>query len=193
MAGVVTYDLESPTATCHFLLIGSDNRQQVTVFSGLFLVRKEKNKYGGSYDLEPPTATCHFLLIGSGNRRGSCHLWHSPHWMIPNTTTQLEGTGLLVVTIDNRSLYSVVLFWFNSRHICISSFLAKKDHWIQWPVVYCHYQWGRCDELQRGAQGHKWHLPPYLFFPFLAEKEPLNTVTCCLSPLPTTLCLQFLL
>ena len=51
MAGVVTYDLEPPAATSHFLLIGSGNRQQVTVFSGPFLVRKEKNKYGGSCHL----------------------------------------------------------------------------------------------------------------------------------------------
>jgi hypothetical protein len=36
MAGVVTYGLEPPTATRHFLLIGSGNRQQVTVFSGPF-------------------------------------------------------------------------------------------------------------------------------------------------------------
>ena len=50
MAGVVTYDLEPPAATRHFL-IGSGNRQQVTVFSGPFLVRKEKNKYGGSCHL----------------------------------------------------------------------------------------------------------------------------------------------
>ena len=27
MAGVVTYDLEPPAATCHLLLIGSNNRQ----------------------------------------------------------------------------------------------------------------------------------------------------------------------
>ena len=40
MAGVVTYDLEPPTATRHFLLIGSGNRQQVTVFSGPFLAKK---------------------------------------------------------------------------------------------------------------------------------------------------------
>jgi hypothetical protein len=47
MAGVVTYDLEPPAATRHFL-IGSGNRQHVTVFSGPLLVRKEKKKYGGS-------------------------------------------------------------------------------------------------------------------------------------------------
>ena len=40
MAGVSTYDLEPPAATCHFLLIGSGNRQQVTVFSGPFLAKK---------------------------------------------------------------------------------------------------------------------------------------------------------
>ena len=51
MVGVVTYDLEPPTATRHFLLIGSGNRQQVSVFSGPFLARKEKNKYGGSCHL----------------------------------------------------------------------------------------------------------------------------------------------
>ena len=51
MAGVVTYDLEPPAATCIFLLIGSGDRQQVTVFSGPFLVRKEKNKYGRSCHL----------------------------------------------------------------------------------------------------------------------------------------------
>ena len=44
MAGVVTYDLESPAATCHFLLIGSGNRQQVTVFSDPFFAKKEEKK-----------------------------------------------------------------------------------------------------------------------------------------------------
>jgi hypothetical protein len=54
MAGVVTYDLEPPTATHHFLLIGSGNRLQVSVFSGPFLARKKKNKYGRS---------CHLSLM----------------------------------------------------------------------------------------------------------------------------------
>ena len=44
MAGVVTYHLEPPAATHHFLLIGSGNRQQVTVFSGSFLVKKEEKQ-----------------------------------------------------------------------------------------------------------------------------------------------------
>ena len=54
MAGVVIYDLEPPTATHHFLLIGSGNRLQVSVFSGPFLARKKKNKYGRS---------CHLSLM----------------------------------------------------------------------------------------------------------------------------------
>jgi hypothetical protein len=48
MAGGVTYDLEPPAATRHIFLIGSGNRQQVTVFSGPFWPRKKKYKYGGS-------------------------------------------------------------------------------------------------------------------------------------------------
>ena len=47
MAGVVTYDLEPPTATHHFLLIGSGNRLQVSVFSGPFLARKKKTNMAG--------------------------------------------------------------------------------------------------------------------------------------------------
>ncbi len=35
MVGVVTYDLEPPTATRHFLLIGSGKRQQVTNMAGV--------------------------------------------------------------------------------------------------------------------------------------------------------------
>ena len=51
MAGVVSYDLEPPAAFRHFLLIGSGNRHQVTVVSGPFSARKDKNKYGGSCHL----------------------------------------------------------------------------------------------------------------------------------------------
>ena len=82
MAGVVTYHLEPPAATHHFLLIGSGNRQQVTVFSGPFLAKK-----------------------------GEKQIWQELSLMTLSPPLQLVTSSSLVVAIDNRSLYSVVLFW----------------------------------------------------------------------------------
>ena len=81
MAGVVTYHLEPPAATHHFLLIGSGNRQQVTVFSGPFSDKKEEKQ-----------------------------IWRELLLMTLSPLLQLV-TSSWVVAIDNRSLYSVVLFW----------------------------------------------------------------------------------
>ncbi len=80
MAGVVTYDLESPTAT-HHLLIGRGNRQQVTVFSGPFLAKKGEKQIWREFSLMTLSPPLHFVTSSS-----------------------------LVVAIDIRSLYSAVLF-----------------------------------------------------------------------------------
>ena len=81
MAGGVSYDLEPPAATRHIFLIGSGNRQQVTVFSGPFLAKK-----------------------------GEIQIWRELSLMTLSPPLHFVTSSSLVVAIDNRSLYSVVLF-----------------------------------------------------------------------------------
>ena len=78
MAGVSTYDLEPPAATCHFLLIGSGNRQQVTVFSGPFLAKKGEKQIWRELSLmtQPSLDKTKYYntigrhrVVGSGNRQ----------------------------------------------------------------------------------------------------------------------------
>ena len=75
MAGVVSYDLETPAATRHIFLIGSGNRQQVTVFSGPFLAKK-----------------------------GEIQIWRELSLMTLSPPLQLVISSSFEVAIDNRSL-----------------------------------------------------------------------------------------
>ena len=184
MAGVVSYDLEPPAATRHIFLIGSGNRQQVTVFSGrelslmtlspplqlvtssslvvatdnrslysvvLFWHERRKTNMAGvvTYDLEPPIATCHLLFIGSGNRqqvtvfsgpflakKGEKQIWQELLLMTLSPPLQLVSSSSLVVAIDNRSLYSVVLFWHERRKTTMAGVVTYD---LEPPIATRHF------------------------------------------------------
>ena len=70
MAGVVTYDLEPPIATHHFLLIGSGNRQQVTVLSGPFLARKKKTNMAGVFTYDTALTRRYIILQHNWEAQG---------------------------------------------------------------------------------------------------------------------------
>ena len=106
MAGVVTYDLEPPVATCHFLLIWSGNRQQVTVVSGPFLAKKEEKQ-----------------------------IWQELSLMTLSPWLQLDTSSSLVVAIDNRSLYSVVLFWRESRKTNMAGVVTYDSAFSRWYII----------------------------------------------------------